>query len=130
VVGQETLKPGHPSQVEPLMGRVKSYTGGGLGPMYLYYNMFSNTVLPRSRNSSHYKHWDWIKTLKTLKQTLREDVHELGCRRHVQDADITDGHTFSHKVEVDLDMLHVLVLNRVGVVDGIDVVTVDEGAFR
>jgi hypothetical protein len=45
------------------------------------------------------------------RQTLCEDVRELGCRRHVQDADITDGHVFPHKVEVNLDMFHVLVLN-------------------
>jgi hypothetical protein len=49
----------------------------------------------------------------------------------VQDADITDGHVFSHKVEVDLDMLHSLVLNGVGEeVDGADVITVDECALR
>jgi hypothetical protein len=45
----------------------------------------------------------------------------------VQDADITDGNTFSDEVEVDLDMLDALMLNGVsGEVDGIDVVTVDE----
>jgi hypothetical protein len=49
----------------------------------------------------------------------------------VQDADITDGHTFSHKVKVDLDMLRSLVLNGVGEeVDGADVITVDECALR
>jgi hypothetical protein len=49
----------------------------------------------------------------------------------VQDADITDGHTLPHKVEVDLDMLHVLVPNGVGgEVDGADVVTVDDGALH
>jgi hypothetical protein len=49
----------------------------------------------------------------------------------MQDADITDGHTFSHKVEVDLDMLRALVLNGVGgEVDDADVVIVDEGALR
>jgi hypothetical protein len=49
----------------------------------------------------------------------------------MQDADITDGHTFSHKVEVDLDMFHALVLNGVGgEVDDADVVIVDEGALR
>jgi hypothetical protein len=48
----------------------------------------------------------------------------------VQDTDITDGHAFPHKVEVDLDMLRALVLNGVdGEVDGADVVTVDEGAL-
>jgi hypothetical protein len=46
----------------------------------------------------------------------------------VQDVDITDGHAFLHKVEVDLNTLYALVLNEVGrEVDGTDVVTVDEG---
>jgi hypothetical protein len=48
------------------------------------------------------------------RQTLCEDVCELGYHRYVQDADITDGHAFPHKVEEDLDMLRVLVLNGVG----------------
>jgi hypothetical protein len=49
----------------------------------------------------------------------------------VQDVDITDDHAFLHKVEVDLDMLHALVLNGLGgEVDGVDVVVVDEGALR
>jgi hypothetical protein len=48
----------------------------------------------------------------------------------VQDADITNGHTFRHEVEVDLDMLGALVLNEVdGDVDNTDVVTIDEGAL-
>jgi hypothetical protein len=49
----------------------------------------------------------------------------------VQDADITDGHAFPHKVEVDLDMLCALVLNGVGgEVDDANVVVVDEGALH
>jgi hypothetical protein len=49
----------------------------------------------------------------------------------VQDTDITDGHVFLHKVEVDLDMFHAVVLNGVGgEVDGADVVAVDECALR
>jgi hypothetical protein len=48
----------------------------------------------------------------------------------VQDADITDGHAFPHKVEVNHGMLHVLVLNRVArEVDVADVIVVDEGAL-
>jgi hypothetical protein len=48
----------------------------------------------------------------------------------VQDTDITDGHAFPHKVEVDLDMLHALVLNGVGEeVDGADVVAVNDDAL-
>jgi hypothetical protein len=49
----------------------------------------------------------------------------------VQNVNITDGHALPHKVEVDLDMLYALVLNRIGgEVDGADVVIVDEGALR
>jgi hypothetical protein len=49
----------------------------------------------------------------------------------VQDADITNGHTFLHKVEMDLDMFHALVLNGVGgEVDNVDIVIVDDGALH
>jgi hypothetical protein len=49
----------------------------------------------------------------------------------MQDTDITVGYAFPHKVEVDLDMLPVVVLNGFGgEVDDADVVTVDEGALR
>jgi hypothetical protein len=45
----------------------------------------------------------------------------------VQDTDITDGHAFPHKVEVDLDMIRALVLNGVGgEVDDANVIAVDE----
>jgi hypothetical protein len=38
---------------------------------------------------------------------------------------------FPHKVEVDLDMLHALVLNGVGrEVDDADIITVDEDALH
>jgi hypothetical protein len=49
----------------------------------------------------------------------------------VQDADITDGHAFPHKVEVDIDTLRALMPNEVGrEVDGADVVAIDGGALR
>jgi hypothetical protein len=49
----------------------------------------------------------------------------------VQDTDITNGHAFLHKVEVNLNMLRALVLNGVGEeVDGADVIVVDEGALH
>jgi hypothetical protein len=49
----------------------------------------------------------------------------------VQDVYITNGHTFSHEVEIDLDMLGTLVLNWVsGEVDGADVIAIDEDALR
>jgi hypothetical protein len=48
----------------------------------------------------------------------------------VQDAYITDGNVFSNEVEVDLDMLHTLVLNWVGgEVDDTDIVVVDKSAL-
>jgi hypothetical protein len=48
----------------------------------------------------------------------------------VQDMNITNGHVFTHKVEVDLDMLHTLVLNGVGgELDDTNVITVDESAL-
>jgi hypothetical protein len=43
---------------------------------------------------------------------------------------ITDGHVFSHKVEVDLNMFHMLVLNGVGgEIDDANVVAVDDVAL-
>jgi hypothetical protein len=49
----------------------------------------------------------------------------------MQDVDITDSHAFPHKVEVDLKILHALMLNGIGgEVDDADVVTVDEGALH
>jgi hypothetical protein len=49
----------------------------------------------------------------------------------VQDANITNGQAFPHKVEVDLDMLCALVLNGVGgEEDSNDIVTIDESALH
>jgi hypothetical protein len=49
----------------------------------------------------------------------------------MRDENITNGHAFPHKVEVDLDMLRALVLNVVdGEVEGTDIVTVDDIALR
>jgi hypothetical protein len=49
----------------------------------------------------------------------------------VYDVDIIDGHAFPHKVKVDLDMFHTLVLNGAdGEVDDVDIITVDKGALR
>jgi hypothetical protein len=48
----------------------------------------------------------------------------------VQDVDITNGNAFPDELEVDLDMLCTLVLNRVGgEVDDADVIAVDESAL-
>jgi hypothetical protein len=49
----------------------------------------------------------------------------------MRDENITNGHAFLHKVEVDLDMLRALVLNVVdGEVEGTDIVTVDDIALH
>jgi hypothetical protein len=49
----------------------------------------------------------------------------------VKDTDITDGHAFPHKVEVNLDILYALLMNGVGgEVDGADIVVVDKGALH
>jgi hypothetical protein len=48
----------------------------------------------------------------------------------VQDTDIINDHVFPHKVEVDLNMLRVLVLNGVGEeVYDTGIAVVDEGAL-
>jgi hypothetical protein len=48
----------------------------------------------------------------------------------MQDTHITDVYAFSHKVEVNLDMLGALVLNEVsGEVDDANVIVVDECAL-
>jgi hypothetical protein len=39
----------------------------------------------------------------------------MESHRDMQDADITVGNAFPNEVEVNLDMLHTLVLNGVGV---------------
>jgi hypothetical protein len=44
--------------------------------------------------------------------------------------DITDGHMFPHKVEVDLEMLRALVLNGVGgEANDTDIIILDNGAL-
>jgi hypothetical protein len=48
----------------------------------------------------------------------------------MHDADITDDNTLLDEVEVNLDMIGALVLNRVGEeIDGTDIVAVDESAL-
>jgi hypothetical protein len=111
------------------MGWAKPHTGGGTEPnvpmlQYIF-------------------HPPAVKTLATVNieirlkiqkhrsgKTLREDVHELGGHRDVQDTNITDCNAFPNEVEINLDMLHTMVLNRVGgEVDDADVVVVDERAL-
>jgi hypothetical protein len=70
---------------------------------------------PRSHNSAtadvetgpkHIKHQGG--------EPLRKDVSELLCRRDMEGADLTDGTLLSNKMKINLHMLSVLMLNRVG----------------
>jgi hypothetical protein len=117
-------------RVEPLIGQAKPHAGDGPGPNVPMLQYI-------------FQHPPVVKTLATVNveigpkiqkhrsgQTLREDIRELGGCRDMQDTDITNGNAFPNEVEVDLNMLHTLVLNGVGgELDGIDIVVVDEVAF-
>jgi hypothetical protein len=49
----------------------------------------------------------------------------------VEDANISDNGTLTDEVEINLNMLGALMLDKVGVeVDRVDVVAVDQGASR
>jgi hypothetical protein len=112
------------------MGRAKPHAGGGPGPMYLCYNTFSNTPVFKILATANVEAGPKFQKHQSG-QTLRKDVYELGGRRYVQDAGITDGNVFPDEVKVDLDMLCMLVLNGVGgEVDSDDFVKVDESALR
>jgi hypothetical protein len=98
--------------------------------MYLCYNTFSNTPVFKILATANVEAGPKFQKNQSG-QTLRKDVYELGGRRYVQDASITDGNVFPDEVKVDLDMLCMLVLNGVGgEVDNDDFVKVDESALR
>jgi len=60
------------------------------------------------------------------RKTFGEDVGVLGRSGNVQDADFTEGDSFSNEVQVDLNMLGLLMLNRVGgEVNDADIIAVD-----
>jgi hypothetical protein len=93
--------------------------------------------------TTHFSTLPTVKTLATLNveigqknqkhrsgQIIREDVHELGGRRDVQDVDIIDDNAFLNEVDVDLKKLRMLVLNVVGgEVDDADIITIDKSAL-
>jgi len=63
------------------------------------------------------------------RKALGEDVGELRRRRDVKDPDVSNGNPLADEVEINLDMLRALMLDRVsGEVHRADVVAVDEGA--
>jgi hypothetical protein len=52
--------------------------------------------------------------LKTLrKESLGKDVDELGGRRDMEDANISNGNTVTDEVEINLNMLDALMLDGV-----------------
>ena len=60
------------------------------------------------------------------RKTLREDVSKLESGGDVQDTHITEGDALSDEVEINLDMLRTLMLNRVrGEINHTDIVTID-----
>jgi hypothetical protein len=64
------------------------------------------------------------------RKTLGEDVSELGGGQYMENPNISNSHTVTNEVQVNLHMLRPLMLNRVGgEVHGADVVTVDECAL-
>jgi hypothetical protein len=83
---------------------------------------------PRSHNSATANVETGSKLLKHRgRETLREHVGELRCRRDMEDVDLTDGNLFSGEVKINLHMLGALVLNGVvGEVHDTYVVAVDE----
>ena len=60
------------------------------------------------------------------RETLCEDVSKLESGGDVQDTHITEGDALSDEVEINLDMLRTLMLNRVrGEINHTDIVTID-----
>jgi hypothetical protein len=61
------------------------------------------------------------------RRTLGEDVGELRSRWDMQNANFPNGGLVTDEVEINLDMLHALTLNRVGrQVDNTDIVAIDK----
>jgi hypothetical protein len=64
------------------------------------------------------------------RKALGEDVSELGGGRYMENPNISNSHPITNKVQVNLHMLRLLMLNRVGGEEhGADVVAVDERAL-
>jgi hypothetical protein len=88
-------------------------------------NRLSNT--PHSRNVDGAN----VKTGAKLEedrsgQPLREDVRKLRRRWDMKNTNITNGNALVDEVEINLDMLRALMLNRVsGQVDNTDIVTIN-----
>jgi hypothetical protein len=62
---------------------------------------------------------------------LSEDVCKLRTRQNVMNTNIPNNNALTDEVKIDLNMLRVLVLNRVDrEVGGVDIVTVDKSTYR
>jgi hypothetical protein len=60
-------------------------------------------------------------------QSLGEDVDELRSHRDVEDTNVPDGNELTYEVEINLNMLGALVLDKVsGEVDATDIVVIDK----
>jgi hypothetical protein len=65
------------------------------------------------------------------RQTLGEDVNKLRRRQDVQNVNFPNVDLVTNEVKIDLNMLHMLVLNWVGrQVDDTDIVAIDKCATR
>ena len=61
-------------------------------------------------------------------ETLGEDVGVLGCHGDMENPNLTEGNTLPNKVEINLNVLRALMLDRIGgEVDSIDVVAINRG---
>jgi hypothetical protein len=57
----------------------------------------------------------WPKLLKhRRREPLGEDVSKLWGGRNVKDMNISNGETLANEMEVNLDMLRMLMLDRIG----------------
>ena len=61
-------------------------------------------------------------------ETLGEDIDVLGCRGDMENSNMTEGDTLLNKVEINLNVLRALMLDRIGgEVDSTDVVAINQG---
>ena len=61
-------------------------------------------------------------------ETLGEDIGVLGCHGDMENSNMTEGDTLPNKVEINLNVLRALMLDRIGgEVDSTDVVAINQG---
>jgi len=86
-------------------------------------------ILPRSLIGSTANVKIGSKLLKYICwETLGEDIGVLGRRGDMENPNLTEGDTLLNKVEINLNVLRALMLDRIGgEVDSTDVVTINQG---